>query len=113
MNLCSRMLIALCILASTCALVSVVARPSPVRAACPDGPAALVDCWGSATATGRFRKTTDPSGAVHLIRINRGSDPDVVPLPPPRPKDLGPKIWPGEHHLSKWLRLKADGSLRR
>src|SRR4051794_36356729 len=88
MTLCSRMLISLSILASTGALVSVMARPSPVRAACPDSPAALADCWGSATATGRFRKTTDPSGAVHLIRTNRGPDPDVVPLPPPRPKDL-------------------------
>src|SRR4051812_46176150 len=96
MTLCSRMLISLSILASACALVSVMVRPSPVRAACPDSPAALADCWGSATATGRFRKTTAPSGAVHLTRTNRGPAPDVVPPPPPRPKDLArraPPVW--------------------
>ena len=102
MNTCSRVLIALCIPAGFLALASFVPRPSPAVIACRDSQDALAPCWRGTKGRFGFRKTTDPSGAVHLDRPTRVYDTDVettasltlaglsraVPLPPRRPKHL-------------------------
>jgi len=104
MNTCSRVLIALCIPAGLFALASFVPRPSPAVIACRDSQDALAPCWRGTKDHVRFRKTTDPSGAVHLVRATRVYDTDVettasltlaglsraVPLPPRRPKHFDP-----------------------
>jgi len=103
MNTCSRVLIALCIPAGLFALASFVPRPSPAVIACRESQGELSNCWGGTKARPTFRETTDPSGAVHLVRASRGHGTDVettasltsagppkaAPLPPPRPKGLG------------------------
>ena len=102
MNMGSRVLIALCIPAGLFALASFVPRPSPAVIACRDSQDALIPCWRGAKGRPTFRETTDPSGAVHLVRASRvyGTDvettdsltsagsPQAAPLPPPRPKGL-------------------------
>ena len=104
MNTCSRVLIALCIPTGLFALASFVPRPSPAVIACRDSQDALAPCWRGTKDHFRFRKTTDPSGAVHLVRATRVYDTDVettasltlaglsraVPLPPRRPKHFDP-----------------------
>ena len=102
MNTCSRVLIALCIPAGLFALASFVPRPSPAVIACRDSQGELANCWGGTKGRLTFRETTDPSGAVHLVRASRVHGTDVettasltsagsleaAPLPPPRPKGL-------------------------
>ncbi len=102
MNMCSRVLIALCILAGLFAVASLVPRHSPAVIACRDSQDVLTPCWRGAKGGLKLRETTDPSGARHLVRTSRAHHTDVettaslasagqaeaVPLPPPRPKDL-------------------------
>ena len=104
MNLCSRVLIALCIPAGLFAMASSIPWPSPAVTACRASQGALAICWGGAKGRFELRETTDPSGAVRLVGAIRGHDTDVettgslalagvsraVPLPPPRPKHLDP-----------------------
>src|SRR3954469_6637224 len=103
MNTYIRVLIALCIPAGLFALTSFVPRLSPAVMACRNSPDASAPCWGEAHNRFRFRETTDPSGAVQLVRTRgvHGTDVETtgsltpsglsqaVPLPPRRPKDLG------------------------
>jgi len=102
MNTCSRVSIALCIPAGLFALASFVPRPAPAVIACRDSQDALAPCWRGTKDRFQFRKTADPSGAVHLVRPTRVDDTDgettasltlaglsrAVPLPPRRPKHL-------------------------
>jgi hypothetical protein len=101
-NMCSRVLIALCIPAGLFAMASLVPRPSPAVVACRDSQDPQVSCWRGAKGGFTLRETTDASGARHLARRIRSHHSDVettaslasaeqaeaVPLPPPRPKDL-------------------------
>src|SRR3954463_3854173 len=102
MNTCSRVLTTVCILAGLFALASFVPRPSPAVVACRDNQGALANCWGGTKGRLTFWETTDPSGAVHLVRASRvhstdvettasltsAAPPKAAPLPPPRPKGL-------------------------
>jgi hypothetical protein len=102
MNMCSRVLIALCIPAGLFAAGSLVPRRSPAVIACRDSQDVLAPCWRGAKGGFKLRETTDPSGARHLVRTSRAHHTDVettaslasagsseaAPLPPPRPKGL-------------------------
>ena len=100
MNMCSRVLIALCIPAGLLAVASLVPRLSPAVIACRDSQDVLTPCWRGAKGGLKLRETTDPSGARHLVRTSRAHVettaslasaglPEAAPLPPPRPKGLG------------------------
>jgi hypothetical protein len=102
MNMCSKVVIALCIPAGLFAAGRLVPRPSPAVIACHDSQDAQVSCWRGAKGGFTLRETTDASGAHHLARRTRLLPRDVettaslasagllqaVPLPPRRPKDL-------------------------
>ena len=102
MNMCSKVVIALCIPAGLFAAGSLMPRPSPAVIACQDSQDPQVSCWRGAKGGFTLRETTDGSGARHLARRTRSHPRDVettaslasaeqaeaVPLPPPRPKDL-------------------------
>ena len=106
MNMCSRVVIALCIPAGLFAVGSLVPRPSQAVVACRDSQGELTTCWGGAKGHLTFRETTDPRGARHVIRTSRAQptdvettgslasagSPEAAPLPPPRPKGLGSRV---------------------
>ena len=102
MNMCSKVLIALCIPAGLFGAGSLVPWPSPAVIACRDSQDPRVSCWRGAKGSFTLRGTTDGSGARHLARRTRLDPRDVettaslvsagqaeaAPLPPPRPKGL-------------------------
>src|SRR3954453_471197 len=82
MNTCSKVVLALCVPAGFFALASFVPRPSPAVIACRDSQDALAPCWRGTKDRFGFRKTTDPSGPVHLVRATRAMARMSRPRPP-------------------------------